>query len=182
MNVRSSSQDRIPNCFVYRMDFISFRLFIPDNWVLPCLEFRPNTITTFQITERTKICSLHFKPTDFRKSLIGRRYLMDDAVPSIFLWSAASPKRKSPRKRSQHTSSAAKMPSFGSVSDGDDDSPASDEISDLRAHIAKLEAISFPEPSLPLSSGTGKRRPLGYCVSARHFIGQQQSMRSCTGS
>ena len=36
--------------------------------------------------------------------------------------------------------------------------------------------------SLPLSSGTGKRRPLGYCVSARHFIGQQQSMRSCTGS
>ena len=47
---------------------------------------------TFQITERTKICSLHFKPTDFRKSLTGRRYLMDDAVPSILTWSTASPK------------------------------------------------------------------------------------------
>ena len=44
--------------------------------------------------------SIHytFKPTDFRKSLTGRRYLMDDAVPSIFPWSAASPKKKSPRK------------------------------------------------------------------------------------
>ena len=45
-----------------------------------------------------------------------------------------------------------------------------------------LDSISFPEPSLPLSSGTGKRRPLAYCVSARHFIGQQQSMRNFTGS
>ena len=79
-----------------------------------------------------------FKPTEFRKSLTGRRYLMDDAVPSIFPWSAASQKRKSPRKRSQHPSSAAEMPFFGSVSE-DSDFPASDEISDLRLHIAKLE-------------------------------------------
>ena len=43
-------------------------------------------------------------------------------------------------------------------------------------------AISFPEPPLPLSSGTGKRRPLGRCVWARHFIGHQQSVRSSTGS
>ena len=64
---------------------------------------------------------------------------MDDAVPSIFPWSTASPKRKSPRKRSQHPSSAAEMPSFGSESEEDNDSPASDQMSDLRAHIAKLE-------------------------------------------
>ncbi|PFX30066.1 hypothetical protein AWC38_SpisGene5143 [Stylophora pistillata] len=64
---------------------------------------------------------------------------MDDAVPSIFPWSAASPKRKSPRKRSRHPSSAAEMPSFWCVSEEDNDSPASDEISDLRAHIEKLE-------------------------------------------
>ena len=63
---------------------------------------------------------------------------MDDAVPSIFPWSAASPKRESPRKRSQHPFSAAEMPSFGSVSE-ESDSPASDEMSDLRVHIAKLE-------------------------------------------
>ena len=48
--------------------------------------------------------------------------------------------------------------------------------------IALMTPISFPEPSLPLSSGTGKRRPLRYCVSARHFIGQQQSMRNFTGN
>ena len=63
---------------------------------------------------------------------------MDDAVPSIFLWSAASPKTISPRKRSQHPCSAADMPSFGSVSE-DSDSPAADEISDLRLQNAKLE-------------------------------------------
>ena len=89
----------------------------------------------FQITER---CSLHFEPTDFRKSLTGRRYLMDDAIPSIFPWSTASPKRKSPRKQSQHPSSAAEMPFFGSVNK-DSDFPASDEISDLCLHIAKLK-------------------------------------------
>ena len=37
------------------------------------------------------------------------------------------------------TSSSAEMPSFGSVSEEDNDSPASDQTSDLRAHIAKLE-------------------------------------------
>ncbi len=53
----------------------------------------------FRITERTKICSLHFKVDDFKKSLTGRRTLKDEAVPSIFAWNGPSPKRKSPRKR-----------------------------------------------------------------------------------
>ena len=75
---------------------------------------------------------MHFKPTDFRKSLAGRRHLKDDAVPSIFQWSAASPKRKSPRKRSQPPCSAAEMPSFSSVSEADSDTSAPDEIDNLR--------------------------------------------------
>ena len=70
-------------------------------------KIRRDVSPTFQITERTKIYSSYFKPTDFRKSLTGRRYLMDDAVSSIIPWSAASPKKKSPRKRSQHPSSTA---------------------------------------------------------------------------
>ena len=37
----------------------------------------------FLITERTEIWSLHFKITDFRVTLTGRRYLKDDAIPSI---------------------------------------------------------------------------------------------------
>ena len=39
-------------------------------------------------------------PSDFKVTLTGRRYLREDAVPSIFSWSKKdSPKRKSPRKR-----------------------------------------------------------------------------------
>lgn len=82
---------------------------------------------------------MHFKPTDFRKGLTGRRVLKHDAVPSIFQWSAPSPKRKSPRKWSQLPSSSAEMPSFSSVSEADSDTSAPDEIDNLRAHIAKLE-------------------------------------------
>ena len=53
--------------------------------------------------------------------------------------------RKSLGKRSQHSSSAAEMPSFGSVNE-ESDSPTSDEMSDLRVHIAKLEEqIKFLE-------------------------------------
>ncbi|CAH3133378.1 unnamed protein product [Porites lobata] len=60
------------------------------------VKIRRDVSPAFQITERTKICSLNFKITDFRVTLTGRRYLKDDAIPSIFSWSAASPKRKSP--------------------------------------------------------------------------------------
>jgi len=89
--------------------------------------------------KRTKICSLHFKPTDFRKGLAGHRVLKHDAVPSIFQWSAPSPKRKSPRKQSQPPSSLAEMPSFSSASEADSDSSGPDEIDNLRQHIVKLE-------------------------------------------
>ena len=82
---------------------------------------------------------MHFKPTDFRKGLAGRRSLKPDAVPSNFHWSAPSPKRKSPRKRSQPPSSSAEMPSFSSVSEADSDTSAPDEIDNLLARIAKLE-------------------------------------------
>jgi len=65
---------------------------------------------------------------------------MDDAAPAIFPWSVASPKRKLPCKRSQHPSSAAETPFFGSVNDHEEsDSPTSDEMSHLPVHIAKLE-------------------------------------------
>jgi len=82
---------------------------------------------------------LHFRPTDFRKGLAGRRVLKHDAVPSIFQWSAPSPKRKSPHKRSQPPSSSAEMPSFSSVSEADVDTSTLDEIDNLCTHIAKLE-------------------------------------------
>jgi len=53
----------------------------------------------FVITEPSKVCSLHFRPEDLRKSLNGRVYVREDAIPSKFDWSGPSPrKRKAPTK------------------------------------------------------------------------------------
>ena len=54
----------------------------------------------WQITRDTKVCSLHFRREDLRKSLVGRTYLVDGCVPSRFAWSIPSPrKRKAPTER-----------------------------------------------------------------------------------
>ena len=54
----------------------------------------------WQITRDTKVCSLHFRREDLRKSLAGRTYLVDGCVSSRFAWSIPSPrKRKAPTER-----------------------------------------------------------------------------------
>ena len=54
------------------------------------------------MTVHTRVCSRHFKSSDYFTSLTGRkRNLKPTAVPSIFFWKQGSPvKRKSPKKRS----------------------------------------------------------------------------------
>ena len=39
----------------------------------------------------SKVCSLHFRPEDLRKSLSGRIYVADGAIQSKFAWSIPSP-------------------------------------------------------------------------------------------
>ena len=51
MNVLSSSQDRRVYRTVLFTECIS--AFIPDNWVLPCLEFGPDTITSDFLSGKT---------------------------------------------------------------------------------------------------------------------------------
>ena len=60
----------------------------------------------FQVTTYTRVCSRHFKPSDYLPSLTGRkRTLKPTAVPSVFhlkkrspvIWKA--PTRRSPIKR-----------------------------------------------------------------------------------
>ena len=46
----------------------------------------------FQIWDSTKVCSAHFQPSDFRKTLTSKRVLNKGAVPSIFQWTKPSPK------------------------------------------------------------------------------------------
>ena len=52
-----------------------------------------------QITNSTRVCSVHFKEADFQTTLTGKRVLEKHAVPSIFCWSRSPRKRKSPTKR-----------------------------------------------------------------------------------
>ena len=54
----------------------------------------------FKIVDGTKVCSLHFRREDIRKSFNGRAYVVAGGVPSRFAWSVPSPrKRKAPKKR-----------------------------------------------------------------------------------
>ena len=54
----------------------------------------------FKIVDGTKVCSLHFRREDIRKSFNGRVYVVASGVPSRFAWSVPSPrKRKAPPKR-----------------------------------------------------------------------------------
>lgn len=54
----------------------------------------------FRVTEKTKVCSRHFRSSDLKKSLNGRVYVKDNVVPSRFKWCPESPrKRKAPAIR-----------------------------------------------------------------------------------
>lgn len=54
----------------------------------------------FTIVKSTKVCSLHFHPSDLQKSLNGRIFVKSNAVPSKLEWKKQSPKkRKAPTQR-----------------------------------------------------------------------------------
>ena len=54
----------------------------------------------FKIHDKTKVCSLHFKPGDLKKSLNGRVLVQEGKIPSRFEWRPESPKkRKAPTVR-----------------------------------------------------------------------------------
>jgi len=50
----------------------------------------------FRITKASKVCSLHFKPTDISKGLGGRLSVNTSVVPSIFAWKKTSPLKRPP--------------------------------------------------------------------------------------
>ena len=54
----------------------------------------------FRVTEKTKVCSRHFRSSDLKKSLNGRVYVKDNVVPSRFKrCQESSRKRKAPAVR-----------------------------------------------------------------------------------
>ena len=60
--------------------------------------------THFQITKHTKICSRHFQKSDFFTTQKGRRFIKQNAVPSIFSWT-----KDNQRKERESRSSSAPM-------------------------------------------------------------------------
>ena len=50
----------------------------------------------FTVNEWTKVCSRHFRESDFRKTLTGIILLKRGSVPSIFSWNRTSPRKRKP--------------------------------------------------------------------------------------
>ena len=92
----------VPGCTkkVYEEDGIkiSYHKF-PENrdlfmkWIVA---IRRDEGKDFKVTEHTRVCSRHFKSSDYLPSLTGRKKsLKSMAVPSLFPWKQGSPiKRK----------------------------------------------------------------------------------------
>ena len=52
----------------------------------------------FTVNQNKKICSRHFKPEDFVKSIGGQRiYVREGVVSSRFSWSQSSPLKRKPQ-------------------------------------------------------------------------------------
>ena len=72
----------------------------------------------FQVTMHTRVCSRHFKPSDYLPSLAGRKStLKPRAVPSVFHWKRSPVKRKAPtrspikrKKATEKTTAKADLP------------------------------------------------------------------------
>ena len=103
------------------------------------VKIRRDASKDFKLTKRTKICSLHFKDSDFRFTLKGRRYIKDDALPSIFPWSVSSPNRKSPREKGKISSCPTMNNLATNENNYNKDDSHDKEIADLRAQIAALQ-------------------------------------------
>ena len=83
---------------------ISFHKFPEDKrlfrkWIVA---IRRDIGKEFRVTDHTRVCSRHFRSSDYLTSVAGhKRALKPTAVPSVFFWKQGSLiKRKSPKKRS----------------------------------------------------------------------------------
>ena len=66
----------------------------------------------FRVTDKTKVCSLHFRSEDLRKSLNRRIFLRDGAVPSKFAWTVPSPTKRKPLRHRETPLSCSRSLDF----------------------------------------------------------------------
>ena len=83
---------------------ISFHTFPAERklFVKWIVAIRRDTGKHFQVTTHTRVCSRHFKPSDYLPSLAGRkRTLKSTAVPSVLHWKKRSPVKGGRRQREE---------------------------------------------------------------------------------
>jgi hypothetical protein len=112
----------------------------------------------FKIHDKTKVCSLHFKPDDLKKSLNGRIFVKEGKIPSKFEWKLESPKkRKAPTFRQPlvKNTTCNNVPSTSSHADftvnkvNDNEELLKEEVTDLKRVQEVLErTIKHTEDSL----------------------------------
>ena len=113
-----------------------------DEWIRA---IRRDVGRHFTVNDNTRVCSRHFKDTDFKVSRTGIRSLCDRAVPSIFHWKTASlKKRKSPVKSrnivqdSDSTDSDVNTAGASTSKDVDTDSVTEPAHEETNAHEIEL--------------------------------------------
>ena len=103
----------------------------------------------FVITERTKVCSLHFRSEDLRKSINGRIYIKEGGVPSKFDWSGPSPKkRKAPTERQPLPAKKQLL--------AEDNSHRSDQSASVNSEAQETVEMSACEPITSFEDDTCK--------------------------
>ena len=86
----------------------------------------------FNLLPTTKVCSRHFKESDFKKTFTGRVHLKPGSVPSMFPWIRTSPrKRKAPTMREFPSAELPRVreENQGSEEEGDGKADASTQTS-----------------------------------------------------
>lgn len=95
----------------------------------------------FFITAKTKVCSLHFKPKDLRKTLTGCLHPLENALPSVFYWSVSPEKRKLPMERlplpTKNETRATEMAQSSTSCDYFEDCEIPQDISELLTKVTK---------------------------------------------
>ena len=98
-----------------------------------------------QIIQHTRVCSVHFKPEDFKRSMLGQQSLLckvlkSSVVLSIFEWSStAEPrtrhllKRHTPNKQNEHSAHQDPSPDENSWT-ADVPSPYADHVYAVRGN------------------------------------------------
>ncbi|XP_026061582.1 THAP domain-containing protein 1-like isoform X1 [Carassius auratus] len=94
----------VPGCRSFsrqNKDNTSFHKFPQDRelqkkWIV---KIRRDIGPNFQITKNTRVCSKHFSPECFSRTLTGIRKLKGGSVPSVFTWTQQPNERKTLRSQ-----------------------------------------------------------------------------------